>query len=205
MTKLPDESRQPDLRASDQDREAVADVLRGAASEGRLELVELDDRLRQVYAARTYGDLAGLTRDLPAPTAATEDAPRPAERSKPPRWGFGIMSGFDRRGRWIAGTSFRCLALCGGGKLDLREAILERNQITVRAFALMGGVKVIVPDDADVTVTGVGLMGGFDQRASGQGQPGGPRIHVSGVAFWGGVVVKRRGRPERSPEPDAGP
>jgi hypothetical protein len=54
------------LRVADVDRERTADVLRGAYVEGRLTQDELDVRLGQAYAARTYADLAALTADLPA-------------------------------------------------------------------------------------------------------------------------------------------
>jgi len=54
------------LRASDADRDAVAERLRGAAVEGRLESDELEERLHAALRARTYGDLHRLLTDLPA-------------------------------------------------------------------------------------------------------------------------------------------
>jgi hypothetical protein len=54
------------LRASDADRDAVAERLREAAVEGRLEPEELEERLHDALRARTYGDLHGLMADLPA-------------------------------------------------------------------------------------------------------------------------------------------
>jgi hypothetical protein len=60
---------QPAHRASDAEREAAADRLRTAAAEGRLDPDELDERVGQVYAARTRGELATLTDDLPEPPA----------------------------------------------------------------------------------------------------------------------------------------
>jgi len=53
-------------RAADVDRDAVAERLRIAAREGRLEPWELDDRLGRAYRAKTYGDLDLLVADLPA-------------------------------------------------------------------------------------------------------------------------------------------
>ncbi len=53
------------MRASDADREHVADRLRRAAAEGRLLTEELEERLGRVFAARTYGDLDVLVADLP--------------------------------------------------------------------------------------------------------------------------------------------
>jgi Domain of unknown function (DUF1707) len=53
------------IRASDADRDAVAERLRQAAVEGRLEPNELEDRLHTALRARTYGELDRLTADLP--------------------------------------------------------------------------------------------------------------------------------------------
>jgi Domain of unknown function (DUF1707) len=63
-----------EMRAGDSDRQAVAEALKLALDEGRLDLAEYDERLQRAYAAKTYGDLDGLLDDLPA-TAVT---PRPA-------------------------------------------------------------------------------------------------------------------------------
>lgn len=53
------------LRASDEERERVAAVLRSHAAEGRIEFEELSERLEHAYTARTRADLAALTDDLP--------------------------------------------------------------------------------------------------------------------------------------------
>jgi hypothetical protein len=54
----------PDLRASHGDRDRVVDALRVAAGDGRLSAEELDTRLERALAARTLGELTGLTADL---------------------------------------------------------------------------------------------------------------------------------------------
>jgi uncharacterized protein DUF1707 len=201
MTNLPDRPGHADrreLRASDGDRDAVAAVLREAAAEGRLGLDELDERLTAVYAAKTYADLEPITRDLPATGAAPSAAPVP-ERGRfggepTSKVAIALMSGFVRRGRWGVPRSFTSVAFWGGGELDLREARFTEREVTIRVFAVMGGVNIIVPDDADVVVSGIGIMGGFDQRATGEGTPGAPRVLVKGFAFWGGVGVERKRR-----------
>jgi hypothetical protein len=55
-----------DMRAADGDRQQVADRLRAALDEGRLDLHEYDERLQRAYAAKTYGELDTLLTDLPA-------------------------------------------------------------------------------------------------------------------------------------------
>ena len=57
----------PQLRAADTDREAVATALGQHMAAGRLTLAEYDDRVARAWSARTYGDLEELTADLPAP------------------------------------------------------------------------------------------------------------------------------------------
>ena len=57
-----------DLRVSDAERTEAQDRLRRAHDEGRLDLVEFDERVRTLWAARTRGDLAGITADLPVPS-----------------------------------------------------------------------------------------------------------------------------------------
>jgi uncharacterized membrane protein len=74
------------MRAASADRERAVDVLKAAYAEGRLTKDECDTRTAQIYAARTYGDLAALTADLPAgplgtlpPGAFHQLARRPAK------------------------------------------------------------------------------------------------------------------------------
>ncbi|MDL4819472.1 DUF1707 domain-containing protein [Actinomadura opuntiae] len=203
MTNLPEHAGTPgtpEMRAGDADRDRVAQVLRDAAGDGRLTLDELDERLDAVYAAKTYADLEPLTRDLPvagtsaAPVSQTGADWRPVDGA--PSWssGIGIMSGFTRTGVWNVPRSFFAFAFWGGGKIDLREARFTEDQVTIRAFAVMGGVDIVVPEDITVHVKGIGIMGGFDHGASAVGVPGSPTVVVRGFAFWGGVDVKRRAR-----------
>jgi hypothetical protein len=54
------------IRASDQERESVVDVLRDAFTDGRLTLDEFEERTTAAYAAKTWPQLRELTSDLPA-------------------------------------------------------------------------------------------------------------------------------------------
>jgi Domain of unknown function (DUF1707)/Cell wall-active antibiotics response 4TMS YvqF len=183
-----------EMRISDAERDNVASILRDAAGEGRLDLEELDERLSAVYAAKTYGDLEPITRDLPSAAHSAPAAPRGDRIGGTPTStaGVAILGGFERKGAWVAPETFNAVAFCGGGVVDLREARFSGPQVTIRAYAVMGGVQILVPEDAEVHVGGLGIMGGFDTRASGPGAPGAPRIVVTGVAFWGGVSVERK-------------
>lgn len=55
----------PNIRASDADRERVVEQLRQHTADGRLTMDEFEQRMSAAYEARTYAELAQLTRDLP--------------------------------------------------------------------------------------------------------------------------------------------
>jgi Domain of unknown function (DUF1707)/Domain of unknown function (DUF4190) len=72
------------MRASSADRERAVDVLKAGFTEGRLTQDEYNDRMGRAYAARTYGDLAALTADLPAGASPVPAWPVPAYQPPPP-------------------------------------------------------------------------------------------------------------------------
>jgi len=77
--------RREDLRAADVDRQFVADRLKSALDEGRLTLSEYDERLRDVYASKTYGDLDQVLADLPGfvPVEHSQVVPAPSMTTYP--------------------------------------------------------------------------------------------------------------------------
>ena len=190
------------LRVSDADRDQVAEVLRDAAGQGRLTLDELDQRLENAYAAKTYADLETVTRDLPAPGTAASAGTAPGTTTGFPGARVGgtpgskvsvaIMSEARRSGQWVVPDVYVAVAFMGSVVLDLRQARFSQREVTIHAYTLMGGISVILPEDIEADVSGIAFMGGFDQRASGPGAPGAPRVKVIGFAFMGGVDVRRR-------------
>jgi len=203
---MTDDAAVPELRASDADRERVAEVLRDALAEGRLDMEEFEERLEATYKARTYGELTPITRDLPVgggtpPHVSLVKEPEPSgswasrivggEGSS--SWAVAVLSGFERRGRWTVPKHFTCFTFMGGGELDLREANFADREVEINCVAIMGGVNIIVPPGVEVVVRGIGIMGGFDHRESGvPGEPGAPRVIVNGFALMGGVSVERK-------------
>jgi hypothetical protein len=103
-----------------------------------------------------------------------------------------ILGGFVRKGEWDVQPELTAVAIMGGGEIDLREARFTQDAVTIHVVAIMGGVQITVPEDADVHVNGIGIMGGFDHSAAGGGSPGGPRIVINGIAIWGGVGLVRK-------------
>src|SRR5215472_9209006 len=185
------------MRVSDADREQAANVLREAAGQGRISMDELDERLELTYAAKTYADLATVTRDLPQGGAALSGAGAAAPAGRiggTPRnkSSIAILSGARRAGAWVLPPSYVAVAVMGGVELDLREAQFSEPEVTLHAYTVMGGIQITVPEDVDVDVSGVAFMGGFDHNATGPGAPGAPRVRIIGFAMMGGVEVKRK-------------
>ncbi|HEY8986695.1 MAG TPA: DUF1707 domain-containing protein [Streptomyces sp.] len=198
----------PELRASDADRERVVEVLRDALAEGRLDMEEFEERLETTYKARTYGELAPITRDLPTPGGVPQ-APVNLVKEPPtdgswtgqvigggqdkPSWAVAVMSGFERKGRWTVPRRMNCVAFWGGGDIDLREADFSAGEVGINCVAIMGGIEITVPPGVEIVSRGIGIMGDFSHRESGvPAGPGAPRVVITGFAFWGGVDIERK-------------
>jgi hypothetical protein len=189
------------LRISDAERHQVAEILREAAGEGRLDLDELDSRLEATYAARTYADLVPITVDLPAhphpatpvvrPASGTSlVVPGPAKESH-----LAIMSGFDRRGVWVVPEHLSVLCFWGGAELDLRQARFAAQECVITINAVMGGATVIVPPHVNVKMEGSGIMGGYSGPSGlvdAQLVADSPTVRIRGFALMGGVNVERK-------------
>jgi hypothetical protein len=186
------------FRASDADRELVAEILRRAAGDGRLTLGELDQRLEAAHVATTYAELEKLTEDLPglAGVLAPPAGNLPAQRfggNPTSRFGIALMSGFNRAGRWVVPRRFTGLAIMGFGSMDMRNASFAEQTVRVTVFTLMGGMEIVVPEDAEVQAHGLGIMGGFGgHRVTSTDQAGEPVIIVTGLAIMGGIIIRRR-------------
>ena len=89
-------------------------------------------------------------------------------------------------------------ALMGGAKLDLREADIVDESIVIDIFAMMGGVEILVPVNWQVSVHGVPILGGMDNKTSSRSREDRPelsgtspkRLVIKGTAIMGGIEVK---------------
>ncbi|MER6301582.1 DUF1707 domain-containing protein [Kitasatospora sp. NPDC001539] len=196
-----------ELRVSDADRERVAELLRDAYAEGRLDADEHAERIGAAYAAKTFGDLAPLTRDLPthrplsfekrpldAPAPASAPAPAPPARQEAPSV-VAIFGGAARKGRWRVGSHVTAFTAFGGVEIDLSDAVFESPEVEITVTAIFGGVEIRVPENVSLHGSGVGIFGGFDVREQTAADPYAPVVRVKGVALFGGCNAKpRRGK-----------
>ncbi|MGV1004110.1 MAG: DUF1707 SHOCT-like domain-containing protein [Candidatus Nanopelagicales bacterium] len=200
------------LLASDSDRAKFADRLGDAFAEGRLTREEYEERLGATMSARTYGDLRPVLADLPGSGAvlpagehlpiarpAAHVAPAshwfPADNSYiPSSYAVAIFGGSTRKGQWVVPAELNAVAIFGGIELDLTSAYFSAQQVRVRAVAILGGIEITLPEGITVHIEGMGLLGGFDDKAAGPGEPGAPQVIIEGVAIMGGVEIKRARR-----------
>ncbi|MGH3362763.1 MAG: DUF1707 SHOCT-like domain-containing protein [Nocardioides sp.] len=195
------------MRVSDADRHKVAEILREAAGEGRLEIEELDERLEATFAARTYADLVPITADLPVRgqdlTPAPSRSASPALPASRHDSTLSIMGGASRKGLWEVGPTHTAFAMWAGIDLDLREARFTSGETVIYANAVWAGIDVIVNEHTHVIVDGIGIMGSFDQardKVAPALGPDSPTVRVKGFALMAGVTVQRRPMPgQKSP------
>ena len=174
------------IRASDADRERTIALLREHAVEGRLTLEEFTDRMSSATEARTSSELEALARDLPSPQGSV------ARRRRPTRLLFSMFSSTEREGRlriprWVAG-----MTVFGNIDLDLRQATLEGDVITIVALGMFGTFDIYVPEGVEVDLHGFALGG--HKRANGNdppAQPGTPLVRVFAVSIFAGMDIWR--------------
>jgi hypothetical protein len=205
-----DEQDPSQLRISDSDRHRVAEVLREAAGDGRIDLEELDERLEATYAARTYADLVPITVDLPTqatsglpvhPTAATPTPPVVSDGHTAERH-LAILGGLERKGVWTVPAQLTVNCFMGGADLDLRQAQFAAREVVLVVNAVMGGADIKVNPHTHVVMEGTGIMGGYSGPSDSSPpelDADSPTVRIRGFALMGGVSVSRR------PAPGSGP
>jgi Domain of unknown function (DUF1707)/Cell wall-active antibiotics response 4TMS YvqF len=182
-----------DLRASDADRDLVITLLSEAAADGRLTMAEHSERSERALGARTLGELARLTSDLTMPSG------QPI-RLYPRRAVTAFFARERREGRWVVPDSFPVTAFFGNVVLDLREATLQSQRVTIYATAIGGQVRLIVPAGMSVEMAGRSFLGVRSVRdramSSSPARPGAGVVVVRTMALGGSVkaITVRRSR-----------
>lgn len=169
------------LRASDLDREARISVLREAAAQGRLTLEEFSERVEAVNRARTLGELATLTQDLPQP---------PASRH-PTRWLLAALGSTERGGRLSVGRWVFCLVVLGNIDLDLRQARFTGPSLTVFVVGVLGSADVYVPEEVDAEVRALAILGHACANGNDLAPPEGPRVRLLSLSALMGIDLWR--------------
>jgi hypothetical protein len=182
-----------ELRASYEDRDRVAEVLRIAAGDGRLSADELDLRLEAALTARTYRELAALTRDLPAVRGAPA-APRELAR-------IDCRSSVTRRdGRWVVPRRMEIEVHSGHVILDFSDAVITQPSLEIEAEVHSGTLTLVTRPDVTVDADDVAVSSGIVKIKS-SGDAAAPvtlRIQVTGKVVSGQIKARPRRPPRRT-------
>jgi hypothetical protein len=170
----------PEIRVADDERERAVLDLREHAVAGRLTLEEFSERVDQAYAARTRGELDLVLRELPA-------APLTPARTR--RFGLAVMGGTNWRGRLRLPEHSTIVAIMGGANIDLRRAHIEAPEVTITAWAIMGGVNVTLPPNVEADVSGFSLMGGRNDHTRTPAHPAAV-VRIRAYSLMGGFNVR---------------
>ncbi|RKS96959.1 uncharacterized protein DUF1707 [Streptomyces sp. 3211.6] len=174
------------IRAADGDRDAVAERLRVAAGEGRLDLAELEERLEQTYASKTYAELEGLLADLPADGGWPGDGTLVLKTH---------LTAIRQSGAWVVPP--RIVAECGmlNILIDFTAATCAHREVTLEASCGMGTVQVVVPDGWEVRIDPASTnTARVANRADGPVDPTAPVLTVVGHPRSGWIRIKRARR-----------
>lgn len=197
-----------ELRASDADRDRIADLLRDALAEGRLTAEEHSERVEGVLAAKTVGELDVFVRDLPAgqarkagrayvaPVSSVPNRPTPgAIPIDPDDRLVAVFSASIRKGRWRAGRRIHAYAIFGSVEIDLSEALFEHRQVMIKAISVFGSVEIRVPENVSLRGSGAGILGNFEVDALDSVETDAPVVYVDGLAVLGSIEARpKRGK-----------
>ncbi|MEU8433657.1 DUF1707 domain-containing protein [Streptomyces sp. NPDC029216] len=186
------------MRASDADRDRIAQILSDALAEGRLTAEEHAERLDTLYAVKTVGELEVLVRDLPAGAAAAAAHRAPAPAPAPPGTGpvesvVAVCSSSTRTGRWRPGARTRAVSVMGDITIDLTEAVFEQQVTEINVVSVLGNVEIWVPENVTLRGYGSGVLGNFEVRGEGAAaDPQAPVVIVRGFALLGNIEARPR-------------
>ena len=179
-----------ELRASYEDRDKVAEQLRVAAGDGRLTADELDQRLEAALTARTYGELAALTADLPGVARVEPDVPavRPQRAG---RIDVGSAS-VKREGQWEVPQQLDVTIGSGSVVLDFTRTTVPHSRIEIDAEVRSGSLKIVTRPGVAVDATDVTLRSGSVKIRPWPGPPPPVSllIHVTGSVTSGSVIAR---------------
>jgi hypothetical protein len=181
----------PGLRASDRDRDQVVEILQVAAGDGRITAVELDERLDAALSARTMGDLAGLTADLPS-----EGMPPQARDLIRIDQRFGDVT---RTGRWLVPRRMEMRLMFCEAKLDFSEAVITHSTLRIELDLRIGGNLTLVTGPGIVVETDDVVRSSGEIKIKPTPDPDAPtrlRVQLAGESRGGDIVARP---PRRKP------
>ena len=180
---------QPELRASHEDRDRAVEILRVAAGDGRLTAAELDERVEAALTARTSGELAALTADLPAVPSQPDSIAAQAKDIVRLDYQGGNAT---RRGQWVVPARMEIRAVGGTVKLDFTNAVITQSTLRIQAYVRGGSLVLVTKPGIEVDADGITVRGGTVKirPRNGWKEPVHLTVEVSGENRGGHVTAR---------------
>jgi hypothetical protein len=171
----------PERRASDNDRERAASVVQEAHSDGRLDFEELDERLTQIYSAKTELELRTATADLVALPHGSNSVEMVIR---------GKHSAQKREGAWQVPERVVAVGEHSSIRLDFTDAVIPWREVHVDARIKHSSIVMIVPPGWSINIDEIDMVHGTAANKAGAPAAGGVRLRVTGEARHGSIVVR---------------
>ena len=164
---------------SDSDRESVIARLNAAAADGRLTLVEFEERVDGVLKARTFGEVEPFVADLAVEPAADDVVELRSHAAT-----------LKRSGRWSVPRRLVVQSKAGSVKLDLRHAVINHRVVDIVLSAQAGSTTIVLPPGATANIDGVVTTAGSAKSTVPSIPDAGLHVVVTGSAAAGNLKVR---------------
>lgn len=182
------------LRASDADRDKVAELLHAAYAEGRITADEHEGRVQATIQARTFDQLMPLTADL-VPTISPERQPwsnaivAQGDSEETDRM-TAVLSEIKRVGPWRVRRHSSTSVFMGSVTLDLTEATFEAREVEINITQFCGNVMIRVPPGVTVRDETARVLAETSIKNIGEPDPTFPIVVLRGTNVLGEIKVR---------------
>ncbi|MCE5256763.1 MAG: LiaF-related protein [Spirochaetaceae bacterium] len=188
-------------------RQKALDVITSAFAQDRITIEEYEIRADKIQKAMEVDTIEAQVADLPrsrmpreAPETGTVSKQRESstrdfrtgQKDEPSDFIACVMGERMMTGDWLNSDSVISITLMGDTIIDLRDTSLPPHGLKIQAFAVMGEIKIIVPEGLPVRMSAVPFMGEahLHKSVTQRADPDGPWVEISGLAFMGSINVK---------------
>lgn len=182
------------IRASDRDRDQVAEVLHTAFAEGRINQDEHAERLDAAIRAKTFDDLIPLTADLvpvsPLERSRSHSSSVAQGGNEEPDRMTAAMAEVKRDGQWRVRRRSLANVFLGSVKLDFTEASFEAPRVEVVITQCLGNVFLRVPAGTTIVDETTRVMADVSIKGVGEPDPAYPTIVLKGTNILGEIKVR---------------
>lgn len=174
------------LRASDADRDRALSRLQDGLASGMINLDEFNDRSGRALQARTRGELATITSDLPESDASAAVLPQSGVVEL-----RGTSSPLKRSGRWLVPRKLVLRQHKGSAELDFTQALIRHSVIDIELDISGGSVEIRLPAGASASIDGIeAIRSSVEDHRKVPSPDGQPHFVITGTVQRASVEIR---------------